>query len=325
MTEPTRDDYAFNLRANELREKKAARVAKYLWEQGVTVDDAMMLLPSERAEVLKAASKATPGERAIRTDHPEEFWNGVEGREHLAVFGRLRRAWELWGAYQPEVSSDEPLSLQRRPGPIAPPAGPCPAGAGGEHVLSDAGGLTVGPCALCGAPDEDLMRELESTTCEHGEPPVGCGACHPTDDESDLACDKHGPHPRTVDCAACLFELESPREVADDGSCPWCHEEDTFICGLCGRQNSNPETETHEACGCPKNPARTITDPQKHQDWHRLVVQQGGPAGEVSFVTLRTKKGHTTVTPLTPTVLDDRAEKSGKRVSAARRRAARGD
>lgn len=78
-------------------------------------------------------------------------------------------------------------------------------------------------------------------------------------------------------------------------------------------------------CGCPGTSGRHITDAAAHAAWHALVLEQGGPAGEVNAVTLRAARGFKTETLHAETLLDERARKSGKRVNGARRRAARDD
>lgn len=78
-------------------------------------------------------------------------------------------------------------------------------------------------------------------------------------------------------------------------------------------------------CGCPTTPGRTVTDPERHTAWHALVETQGGPAGAVDHVTLCAARGFATPTLMSETVLDRRAVESGRRVSGARRRAARGE
>ena len=77
------------------------------------------------------------------------------------------------------------------------------------------------------------------------------------------------------------------------------------------------------SCGCPIGPGRTITDPARHEEWHALVVEQGGPAGDVSAVTLQAERGFLTGTP-NETIFDAKARRSGKRSSGAQRRAAHG-
>lgn len=44
---------------------------------------------------------------------------------------------------------------------------------------------------------------------------------------------------------------------------------------------------TRRACGCPVVPARTVTDEAAHAAFHALVVEQGGPSGEVRTGTTR--------------------------------------
>ncbi len=78
------------------------------------------------------------------------------------------------------------------------------------------------------------------------------------------------------------------------------------------------------AYGCPW-PARLYPCGARcddHAPWaERGLPEPGsGAYGEQ----LRAERGFKTDTPLAPTVLDERAEKSGKRVSAARRALARG-
>jgi hypothetical protein len=77
-------------------------------------------------------------------------------------------------------------------------------------------------------------------------------------------------------------------------------------------------------CACPENPARTVTDPARHEAWHALVVAQGGPAGLVNAATLRELRGMTGGVGASRTVVDVRAELSGKRVPGWRRRASHG-
>lgn len=76
-------------------------------------------------------------------------------------------------------------------------------------------------------------------------------------------------------------------------------------------------------CGCPQHPGRRITDPVLHAAWHARVVAQGGPVGVVNTHTLREARGISTPTPLTETVVDQRARDTGKRANGTRRRAAR--
>lgn len=45
------------------------------------------------------------------------------------------------------------------------------------------------------------------------------------------------------------------------------------------------------SCGCPTGPGRTITDPAKHAEWHRLVLEQGGPSGAVNAASLLRVRG----------------------------------
>lgn len=78
-------------------------------------------------------------------------------------------------------------------------------------------------------------------------------------------------------------------------------------------------------CGCPTTAGRTLTDPERHTQWHALVVSQGGPAGAVDHVSLCAARGFATPTLTSETVLDRRAIAKGQRVSGARRRAARGE
>ncbi len=46
-----------------------------------------------------------------------------------------------------------------------------------------------------------------------------------------------------------------------------------------------------DLCGCPTSPARTVVDELAHTRWHRLVVEQGGPAGAVDAHSLREVRG----------------------------------
>ena len=75
---------------------------------------------------------------------------------------------------------------------------------------------------------------------------------------------------------------------------------------------------TAAPCGCPTGPGRSITDEARHADWHRLVIEQGGPAGLVNAETLRAARGWKTPPPppSTPTAVDDAAILSGKRRSS---------
>lgn len=78
-------------------------------------------------------------------------------------------------------------------------------------------------------------------------------------------------------------------------------------------------------CGCPAGPGRQISDQAKHAAWHALVVEQGGPAGEVSVDTLRAARGFKGETFASETILDVKNRATGRSVSGARRRAARGE
>jgi hypothetical protein len=79
----------------------------------------------------------------------------------------------------------------------------------------------------------------------------------------------------------------------------------------------------HHGCGCPDQPHRRILNPAAHAAWHALVVEQGGPAGEVNAQTLRAARGFSTPTPASETVLDVRARATGRRASGALREASR--
>ncbi len=76
-------------------------------------------------------------------------------------------------------------------------------------------------------------------------------------------------------------------------------------------------------CACPSGPGRAVTDSAVHGAWHALVVDQGGPAGVVDVVSLRTARGFKTETSLGETVLDERARSSGRRASGRLREACR--
>jgi hypothetical protein len=74
-------------------------------------------------------------------------------------------------------------------------------------------------------------------------------------------------------------------------------------------------------CACPQGPGRHITDPERHAEWHRQVVEQGGPDGIVNAATLRATRG-IVGTVASATIIDTRAIESGKRVPGWLRRAA---
>jgi hypothetical protein len=74
-------------------------------------------------------------------------------------------------------------------------------------------------------------------------------------------------------------------------------------------------------CGCPTG--RRITDQAKHTAWHALVLEQGGPAGNVDAVSLQDARGFKTGTSDGETYIDVKARQTGKRASGAQRRRAR--
>jgi hypothetical protein len=75
------------------------------------------------------------------------------------------------------------------------------------------------------------------------------------------------------------------------------------------------------ACGCPLG--RAITSPARHEAWHALVVEQGGPAGAVDLETLQAARGFKTLAPTGETIIDVKARASGKRASGKLREASR--
>jgi hypothetical protein len=76
-------------------------------------------------------------------------------------------------------------------------------------------------------------------------------------------------------------------------------------------------------CGCPTGPAHKITSQDRHDAFHALVVEQGGPAGVVNLETLQAARGFKTLTQAGETILDERARKSGRRASGKLREASR--
>jgi len=52
-------------------------------------------------------------------------------------------------------------------------------------------------------------------------------------------------------------------------------------------------TTTRRDCGCPVHRGRTVVDEELHAAFHALVVEQGGPAGEVRTATTRAALGNT--------------------------------
>lgn len=77
-------------------------------------------------------------------------------------------------------------------------------------------------------------------------------------------------------------------------------------------------------CGCPSTAGHRINDVPRHLAWHALVVEQGGPVGAVNVETLRAARGFKGETFASETILDVRNRATGRSVSGARRRAARG-
>lgn len=58
-----------------------------------------------------------------------------------------------------------------------------------------------------------------------------------------------------------------------------------------GQRGPLPSARPCDPCGCPTSPARAVVDQVAHARFHRLVVEQGGPAGAVDAASVRLARG----------------------------------